>query len=177
MSAADTSPQQSIHTLYSDHHGWLYDWLRRRLGNAFDAADLAHDAFLRIMARPPVFDGFDGARAYLGSIARNLVIDLWRRREIERAWLETLAVQPEAVAPSPEQRAIVLETLFEIDAMLRSLPERAARAFVLAQLHGLTYREIAARIGVSERMVKKYMAQAMLHCIALEAGMQPALVE
>lgn len=177
MSTADSSPQQTIHALYCDHHGWLHGWLSKRLGNASDAADLAHDAFLRVMAKPPVFDGFDGARAYLGSIARNLVIDLWRRREIERAWLETLAAQPAAVAPSPEHRAIVLETLFEIDAMLRWLPERAARAFVLAQLHGLGYRDIAARIGVSERMVKRYMAQAMLHCLALEAGMQPALVE
>lgn len=38
-----------IEVLYSDHHGWLQDWLRRRLGNAFDAADLAHDTFLRVL--------------------------------------------------------------------------------------------------------------------------------
>lgn len=38
-------------------------------------------------------------------------------------------------------------------------------AFLLAHLEGYTYLEIAARLKVSERMVKKYMAQAMLHCL------------
>ncbi|MDD3484875.1 sigma factor, partial [Azovibrio restrictus] len=33
--------------LYRDHHGWLQGWLRRRLGNAHEAADLAQDTFLR----------------------------------------------------------------------------------------------------------------------------------
>ncbi len=170
MAASDTSAPIPIDTLYSDHHGWLCRWLSRRLGDSGDAADLAHDAFLRVMLKPPVFDGFDGARAYLSRVARGLMVDLWRRRQIERAWLEALAAQPELEEPSAEQRAMVLEALGQVDALLRRLPPKVSRAFVLAQLHGLTYREIGLRLGVSERMVKRYMAQAMLHCIALEAG-------
>jgi DNA-directed RNA polymerase specialized sigma24 family protein len=34
-----------IRILYTDHHGWLYGWLRRKLGNVCDVADLAHDTF------------------------------------------------------------------------------------------------------------------------------------
>ncbi|MGV8294512.1 sigma factor, partial [Pseudomonas aeruginosa] len=49
MSATGTSPQP-IEVLYGDHHGWLRGWLRKRLGNAFDAADLAHDTYVRILA-------------------------------------------------------------------------------------------------------------------------------
>jgi RNA polymerase sigma-70 factor (ECF subfamily) len=78
---------------------------------------------------------------------------------------------PEASAPSPETRAVLFEALCELDALLDRLSPRARSAFLLAQLDGLTYREIAARLGVSERMVKKYMAQAMLHC--LMSGLQP----
>lgn len=170
MAATDTTASIPIDVLYSDHHSWLYRWLSRRLGCTSDAADLAHDAFLRVMLKPPVFDGFDGARAYLSRVARGLMVDLWRRRQIERAWLEALAAQPDLEEPSAEQRVMVLEALYQVDAMLRQLPTKVARAFVLAQLHGLTYREIGERLGVSERMVKRYMAQAMLHCIALEAG-------
>lgn len=50
----------------------------------------------------------------------------------------------------------------------QALPERVRRAFLLAQLDGLTYRQIGVELGVSERMVKKYMARAMLHCLNLE---------
>jgi RNA polymerase sigma-70 factor (ECF subfamily) len=71
--------------------------------------------------------------------------------------------------PSSEDRAIVIETLCRVGAMLERLPEKVATAFVLSQLHGMRYGEIAARLGVSERMVKKYMARAMLSCVLLEA--------
>jgi RNA polymerase sigma-70 factor (ECF subfamily) len=166
---------QVIHSLYSDHHGWLYRFLQRKLGDACDAADLAHDAFLRLLARPCEFDSDEGARAYLSTIARGLCIDLWRRRAIERAYLEALAGQAEATHPSAEHRAIVLETLFQIDAMVRRLPEKVREAFLLYRLHGMAYKDIAAELGVSTRMIKRYMAQAMLHCLLLQAGaLEPA---
>ena len=155
--------------LYADHHAWLRSWLQRRLGNAADAADLAHDAFLRLLLKPKVFGSAPEARVYLRTMANGLCIDLWRHREVEQAWLDALAARPEATEPSPEHRAIVIETLCEIGAMLARLPEKTATAFVLAQVHGMTYREIGVELGVSERMIKKYMAQAMLHCALIEA--------
>ena len=72
--------------------------------------------------------------------------------------------------PSPERRALVLEALVEIDAMLQRLPARAREAFLLAQLGGYTYAEIGQRLDVSERMVKKYMAQVMLQCLLIADG-------
>ncbi|SEO83428.1 sigma-70 family RNA polymerase sigma factor [Aquisalimonas asiatica] len=157
--------------LYEDHGDWLYRLLRRRLGNAADAADLAHDAFLRLLARPRRFDSFDGARAYLSTMARGLCVDLWRRREIEQAYLETLAAAPVPVAPSAEQQTAVIQAIAEIDSMLRTLPDKAARAFVMAMVLNMTDREVGQALGVSDRMVRKYVARAMLHCAALETDL------
>ncbi|MFY3056001.1 sigma factor, partial [Achromobacter xylosoxidans] len=42
---------QTVHTLYTHHYSWLRGWLLHKLGNAFDAADLAQDVFLRVLAR------------------------------------------------------------------------------------------------------------------------------
>ena len=72
---------------------------------------------------------------------------------------------------SPEQLVDMLEALCELDALLNQLNPKARAAFLLAHLDGYTYLEIATRLDVSERMVKKYMAQAMLHC--LTAGQAP----
>lgn len=168
MSIANNVSQIPIQVLYRAHHSWLHDWLRRRLGNAWDAADIAHDAFLRLLVRPRAFDSLDGARACLSTIANGLCIDLWRRRQIEQAWLDALAALPAGEAPSAEHHAAVIEALCEIDAMLSRLSAKAARAFTLAMIHGMTDREVAARLGVSDRMVRKYIAQAMLHCLELE---------
>lgn len=171
MSTAKAAHHE-VHTLYRDHHGWLQGWLRRRLGNAADAADLAHDAFVRLLQTPRRFDSPPAARGYLRAMANGLCIDLWRRREVEQAWLQALAAQPEALAPSPEHQAIVIETLLEVGQMLSRLSAKAASAFVMAQIDGRPYREIAAELAVSERMVKKYIAQAMLHCVLIDAQWQ-----
>lgn len=169
MNASDSASSPSIAALYTDHHAWLQGWLIRRLGNAADAADLAHDAFLRLMDKPCRFGSAPEARSYLRSMANGMCVDLWRRRNIEQAWLDTLASQPEAVVPSAEHQAIVLEALYEIDVLLGSLPPKAAQAFVMAVACDMSYPEVARELGVSVRMVAKYIAKATLHCLSLEA--------
>lgn len=169
----------SIDGLYRRHHGWLYQWLQRRFGHTFDhaeAADLAQDTFVRLLLKPRGFASEGDARAFLCSVARGLSIDRWRRRQIEKAWLDTLSAQPESFAPSAEHQAMLIEALYEIDRMLRRLSEKTRTVFLLAQIHGYGYREIGERLAISERMVKKYMARAMLQCALLEAGMNDATV-
>ncbi|HWU33885.1 MAG TPA: sigma-70 family RNA polymerase sigma factor [Methylovorus sp.] len=168
MSHSDSS---SLEQLYHRHHGWLQGWLRHRLGNSADAADLAHDTFLRLIGGRTQwrFNSMPEARAYLRTTAQHLCINLWRRREIEQAWLETLAAMPAAHHPSAERQAIVLQALEEVSAMLGNLPPKAARAFALAVVCDMPDDAVGRELGVSGRMVRKYVAQAMLGCLTLRA--------
>lgn len=166
MSAPLPAPHP-LHAFYQSHHGWLYGLLRRKLGSDGDAADLAHDVFVRLLVKPRQFDGESGARAYLSTMARGMCIDLWRRRDIEAAWLAALAAKPDITEPSPEQRAIIFEALRQVDAVLRKLPAKTADAFVMAMVYGMSDTDIAARLGVSDRMVRKHTARAMLQCLVL----------
>jgi RNA polymerase sigma factor (sigma-70 family) len=159
--AADAAPSE-LQLLYADHHGWLQGWLRRKLGNAFDAADLAQDVFMRVLARQAPPQARE-PRAYLSTIARGLVIDHWRRRELEQAWLETLANLPPQEAPSPESRLMLLETLVAIDRMLDALKPAVRAAFLWAQLDGLTCPQIAERLQVSLATAERYVAKALRH--------------
>ncbi|MFD4836614.1 sigma-70 family RNA polymerase sigma factor [Achromobacter sp. NPDC058515] len=148
--------------LYASHHGWLLGWLRKRLGSAADAADLAHDTFVRVLvqARPDIRE----PRAFLSTVAGGILANFYRRRDVEQAFLRTLANLPEAQAPSPETRAIVLETLVEIDRRLGGLPAPVRRAFLLAQVDGMKQSEIARALGVSLPTVQRYVARALLQC-------------
>ncbi|MGG5291995.1 sigma-70 family RNA polymerase sigma factor [Pseudomonas shirazensis] len=165
----------SVASLYAAHHGWIQRWLARKLGNFSDAAELAHDVFVRLLRQPREFDSDEHARAYLGTLSRNVCVDFFRRKQVEQAWLEALASRPEEFAPCEEHRALVLEALMHLQAMLDRLPAKVSQAFCLAQIEGLNYREIALRIGVSERTVTNYIAQAMFQCMVLEAELDGAL--
>ena len=72
---------------------------------------------------------------------------------------------PPALAPSVEQRLLILEALHEIDEMLSGLPGPVREAFLLAQLEGLSHGEIAARLDVSPRTVHRYIARGYEQCI------------
>lgn len=168
MSAVDSPSQQDVHALYVTHHGWLQGWLRGKLGNSTDAADLAHDTFVRVLAARNAAL-IQQPREYLATIARGLVTDRFRRQAIERAFLDTLAARPEPETISPETRAIILETLCAIDRMLDEMGTRTRQIFLLAQFEGLTYAQIGAHLGVSVTTVKNHLVRALTQCLILSA--------
>lgn len=160
------SLQQELHTLYSNHHGWLYRWLCHKLNDTHDAADLAHDTFIRLIVFRQKRNLKDKPRALLTCIAKGLIIDHWRRQDIRQAYLDTIAHLPEPSVPSPETRLAILEALYQIDDMLCSMPPQTRAIFLLAQLDGLSYQEIAKRSGVSLATVKRHMRKAFIACLS-----------
>lgn len=164
-----SSTHESVETLYANHHGWLQGWLRRQLGNSCEAADLAHDVFVRLLRRPLAVETRE-PRAYLSTIARGLLVDHWRRRALERAWLETLANTPEDLAPSPEHQLLILEALAKIDQMLDVLKPKVRQAFLWAQLEGLRCPQIAQRLGVSLATAERYVAAGLRQCYLYRFG-------
>ena len=155
-----------VEGLYQQHQSWLRDWLRRKTGCPFDAADLTQDTFLKVLLRAGEARSYREPRSYLVTIAHGLMVNQFRRRDIERAYLDTLAAQEEGLAPSPERRALALEALVEIDRLLDGLPPKVRKAFLLSQLEGLRHGEIAECLQVSVSSVRQYLARAMQHCLS-----------
>lgn len=166
MATVESALQQQVGSLYSAHHGWLQGWLRMKLGCSHRAADLAHDTFVRVLTAS-VPSPLAEPRAYLTTVARHLVADHWRRQELERAYLAALAHVPEAEAPSPLDRLLILESLLRIDASLQALPATTRRVFLRSQLDGMLYADIACELKLSLSTVKRHMARAFMACLEL----------
>lgn len=165
--ACDVERHQHLTELYKAHNGWLHGWLRQRLNNSADAADLAQDTFIRVLlARTS--GTLQQPRHYLATIARGLVIDLYRRRSLEQAYLEALMLRPEVHAPSAEARALIIDSLLAIDRMLDGLGARTRQIFLAVQLDGLSYEKTAAQLGVSVSTVRKHLATGLMHCLLLD---------
>ena len=156
-------PSNTVEVLYLDHHNWLTGWLRRRLGCPHSAADLAQDTFMRLLSAretPSIAE----PRAFLTVVAKRVLSNHYRRQDLERAYLQALADMPEQLAPSEEERAIILQTLMELDQLLDGLPTPVKRAFLLAQVDGLSYAAIGAQLGISIATVKRHLNKAALRC-------------
>ncbi|BEV14366.1 sigma-70 family RNA polymerase sigma factor [Herbaspirillum sp. DW155] len=153
----------SLAQFYDAHHSWLQGWLRQRLGCQHDAADLSQDTFIQVVAARNVQD-IQEPRAFLVTLAKRVMFNFWRRRDIEQAYLEELAGLPTGCVPSEEDRALVLEALQQIDAILGALKPNVREVFLLSQLHELTYRDIGERLNMPVITVRRYMTQAMRAC-------------
>lgn len=164
------SHTSAVERIYVQHHSWLYGWLKGKLHDACDAADVAHDTFVRILGSRDASQ-IREPKDYLVTVARGLVIDRYRRRAIEVAYLETLAARPEATAISEEDKALIIETLIAVDKALADLGARARRIFMLSQIEGLTYQQIAEQMQVSLTTVKKHMIRALTECSMIMAAL------
>lgn len=149
-----------LQSIFREHYAWLRDQMRRHAGSYHNAEDVASEAFVHL-AQHRDLDEVREPRALLTTIAKRVLFETWRRRDLEQAYLETLALAPQPTYPSPEERALVLEALMAVDAALDALPEKVRRAFLYSQLDAMTYAEIGKELGVSASMVRQYMTRAL----------------
>lgn len=169
MPAAEIAPAADVEALYTEHHPWLRSWLRRQLGCAHNAADLAQDTFVRVLALRDALPALQEPRAYLLTTARHLLVDRARREALERAWQAEWATRAALGGhyPAPDMAVMALRTLEQLSRALAASPAKAGEAFMRHYLDGQTHAHIARQLGVSDRMVRKYLAKVLLQCATL----------
>lgn len=150
--------------LFEENYAWLRSRLRRRLRCRDHAEDVASETFSRVLVHPDPA-AIREPRALLTTIAQRVLYESWRRRDLERAYVQSMQNQPEGNQCSPEEQTLVLEALLSIDRMLDGLPGQGKATFIYSQIGGLTYAEIAEKLGLSVSRVQQYMTEAFRLCL------------
>jgi RNA polymerase sigma factor (sigma-70 family) len=161
---------ESKHTLvarlYAEHGSALRAFLTRRVRKPPDAAELTQEVYLR-MLRLEDSSIIENPEAYLYTVASNLAKEHSRLEgragtalDIEDALIQ----QQLADLPSFGNELDTQQRIKRLQEVLRQLPAKCQAAVVLQYWDGLSYEEIAQRLGISAHMVKKYLSQALLHC-------------
>lgn len=131
------------------------------------AADLVQDTFCRLLEKAHLKTVHE-PRGYLATVARRLLIDDIRRREIERVYI---SLQADGAGTSdhltPERMLDAVQLLDDVMGLLDTLSVKARSAFVMIRIDGVSYAAAAEQLGVSERMVKRYVAQGYARCYAV----------
>lgn len=143
---------------YDQYHVRLLRYLRASLRTETDAQDVSQEVYLRLL-RVPDDRVIDHPRAYLFRVAANVVND-WRAGQ---KVFETRAPEDLDQVPAPDDCDADYDDRRrreQIRLAIDSLPAHYRASLLLSAQHGMTYREIAAYLDVSERMVKRYIVKA-----------------
>lgn len=155
--------QDLLTRIFRSDYRWLAERLRYKLGCRHNAEDVASESFLQLSSLSSLEDVRE-PRAMLTTIANRVLYEVSRRKVLEKAYLDAIALMPEKVHPSPEDQYLLLESLLAVDRALDGLPSKARRAFLYSQLDGMTYAQIGVELGVSASMVRQYMTKALTQC-------------
>jgi RNA polymerase sigma factor (sigma-70 family) len=161
MPEEPSSPERDFATLYRTTLAPLRRYLARLLGNAAEAQDVAHDAYLRVypMANTP-----PAARpeALLYVTARRLAINRLKRRSISPIARDTVnAETAAATTPGVVQLVMARQELALLEQAIAQLPEGCRTVLLLRKVELLSHREIADRLGIAVSTVEKQHARAL----------------
>ncbi len=149
------------------HEAQLRSWLLARFPSLTETDDLVQECYLRLI-RARQTGKIENPKGYLFTIAFNAALDFFRRKNIviidqveEMAGLALIEEQANTleVVSRNEEVAILHEAI-------RALPTRCRQVFTLRKLYGMSHREIALKLGLSEKTVEEQINRAMRRCAA-----------
>jgi RNA polymerase sigma factor (sigma-70 family) len=153
----------AISQLFRDHNRALVNFLLTKVPDEQEAREVAQEAYVKLLQLDqPVATGI--LRWYLFKIARRIAIDRQRQR-VARHRIDRLDVDDGLDLGNPtEGRVIAADELARLLQALRELPEKCQHAFLLQRFRGLSPPEIAARLGITDRMVRHHVSRALIYC-------------
>lgn len=174
----DTAAFEQLVLMYQKK---VYSMALRMTGNPEDAQDLAQEAFLRVYRSLPGFKGEAKFSTWLYRIVSNLCIDFGRRKKSvisiytqdESGEERELVIEDESY--SPEKEYDKAETAEIINRAVMMLSEQHREIFLMRELYGLSYSEIAKATGLEDGTVKSriFRAREKLRDILSSSGNIP----
>jgi RNA polymerase sigma-70 factor (ECF subfamily) len=150
----------------------LRRFLSQRLRNVSDAPDLAQEVFLRLM-RVEHHETIRSPEAYLFTVASHVLHQHTLRQSMTPVSVDIseLFSDPQLISTDdPAATADLEQRLENLRQSLRQLPPKMSTALMLHRFAGFSIEEIGQQLGVSRPTAKKYLARALVHCRAAEAG-------
>jgi RNA polymerase sigma factor (sigma-70 family) len=154
--------------------GRLRNFIRRRVADEADAEDILQDVFYELVEAYRLMKPIEQAGAWLFRVARNRIIDRFRKKKPEAfstekdpgaedgdsLSIEELLPSPDAGPEATYARSILLE---ELDAALDELPEEQREVFIAHEFEGTSIKELSTETGVSVNTLLSRKHRAVLY--------------
>lgn len=144
------------------HEPALRAWLRRREVDGLETDDIVQETYAVLAAMASV-DHIDSPRAYAFQTAQSLILRHLRRARVVR--IEALgdmeSLNTAGEEPTPERQTAARQELRHVSDLIAALPAKCREAFTLRRIAGLSQRQVAQRMGISESTVEKHIGRAL----------------
>ena len=151
-----------IAQLFRDHNRSLIRFLMNRLRSREEAADVAQEAYAR-MLQLDAPGTICNLRAFLFKTAANIAIDRLRFRKAEVRRVEGSLLGGPATSPPTEQHIADEEELRLTIAYIEELPSQYREVLLMSRFEPLSTKKIAATMGISERTVQHYIVESLIY--------------
>jgi RNA polymerase sigma-70 factor (ECF subfamily) len=151
-----------VSQLFRDHNRALILFLSSRLKNVQAAHEVAQEAYVRILQlQTPGAVSF--VRSYLFKVAANLAVDRLRHEQTRARLDPTDDFENFLDEATPERTVIARDELAALGRVIAELPAKYQQAFHLHRVEEESFEEIAHRMGLKERMVRRYVTYTLLY--------------
>jgi len=148
--------------VYKEYCTKLYGFVFHIIKAESDAEEIVQDIFVKFWESRDKLLSYKSFESYLFTIAFNTTISLIRKRISEQKYIDhILKMQQDVSAPDLADELQFEQLSGRMDQLIGQLPPRQKEVFLLSRGEGLTYKEIAARLHISENTVENHMATAL----------------
>lgn len=148
---------------YDRYKGPMYFQAFKMLGDDEEAKDVVQEMFIKLWESRNSLTVKTTVEAYVFRSVRHKVIDFIRHQQTVSRYLDSLESYLEKGSAAPDERYIEKETMALFKKELSELPDRMREVFELSRNQGLSHKQIAAQLNISENTVKKQINKAIKH--------------
>ncbi|MBV6647733.1 MAG: RNA polymerase sigma-70 factor [Cyclobacteriaceae bacterium] len=138
----------------------LWSFTNGMIKSAEESEEIVQDVFLKIWEGRDKLDPTASFNSFIFTIAKNQVLNVFRKRVNERKYLHQLAL-PTSEKSYTEDQVIYRELSIISSTAINSLPPKRRMIFRMSREQGMTYDEIARSMGISKKTVENQMTMAL----------------
>lgn len=153
------------------HEAAARGWLRQLVASRADIDDVIQEAYCRIAALETI-EHIRSGKAYFFQTVRHIALEHLRRSKIVRidsvSDVELVRIADDS--PSVERITAGARQLKKVQALIEGLPRKCREVFILRRVHGVSQKEIARELGISESTVEMHAARGLKLILEKLAG-------
>ena len=152
--------ENAFEILYLTYSPKIYSKILQLVKQVSIAEEILQDVFLKIWEKRETLDNQKSFRSFLYTIAKNLVVDLFRRAALDRQMLEQFIVENTALYDPFDNNSSDLESKTIVQKALDTLSPQRKKIYTLIKLEGKSYDEVAELLNISTSTINDHVVKA-----------------